>query len=434
MAGGEWLAGEDSNLQHTAPKAVVLPLNYPPLGTSPPSLAERRPGCLECQSRARPPVRPSTLVKRGMPSDTKLSAIVLAAGEGTRMRSKRPKPLHRLCGRPMVLHVLDALVELDLDRAVVVVGHGASRVTKAVGEQAPHGLHIDFVEQRVQRGTGDAVLVGLSAFPDDDVDDGSDVIILPGDTPLLRPPTLAGLVRTHRETEAAATVLTAVVENPTGYGRIARDRNDRVSKIVEQADATGEELEIHEVNTSIYVFRRSVLAPALRRLTPDNSQGEFYLTDVAGVLHDAGYDVAAVVVGDSMEAAGVNDRQQLAIAEAELRDRINERWMHRGVTMVDPEATYVDSTVVLATDVVLYPGTHLQGATVVEAGAELGPNTQLSDSRVGAGAIVTATIGHNAEIGADARVGPWAYLSPGSTIPPGTVTGAGYGSGAVTPP
>lgn len=381
-----------------------------------------------------------------MPSNAKLSAVVLAAGEGTRMRSERPKPLHRLCGRPMVLHVLYALAELDLDRAVVVVGHGASRVTKAVGEQPPPGLQIDFVDQRVQRGTGDAVMVALSAFPDDpiegdpdrtdvagsgpagdDPDDG-DIIVLPGDTPLLRPPTLAAVVRAHRAAGAAATVLTAVLDNPAGYGRVTRDRNGRVSRIVEHSDATAEELEIGEVNTSIYVFRRSVLAPALRRLTPDNSQGEYYLTDVVGVLHDAGYEVISMVVEDSMEVAGVNDRHQLAVAEAELRDRINERWMRKGVTMVDPEATYVDSTVDLAPDVVLYPGTHLQGETTVEAGAELGPNTQLADSRVGVGAVVTATIGRNAEIGADARVGPWAYLAPGTRIPPAMVTGAGYGS------
>jgi bifunctional UDP-N-acetylglucosamine pyrophosphorylase/glucosamine-1-phosphate N-acetyltransferase len=365
-----------------------------------------------------------------MSADSRLSAVVLAAGEGTRMKSERPKPLHRLCGRPMVLHVLHALAELDLTRAVVVVGHGAARVTKAVGEQPPAGLHIDFVEQRVQRGTGDAVAVALTAFPDDADDDGDDdILVLPGDTPLLRPPTLAALVRTHRRAEAAATVLTARLAEPAGYGRVARDRNERVARIVEHADASEEELAIDEVNTSIYVFRRSLLAPSLRRLTPDNSQGEYYLTDVIAVLHDAGYPVVSMVVEDSMEAAGVNDRHQLSVAEAELRARINERWMRRGVTMVDPEATYVDSTVELAADVVLYPGTQLQGETVVAAGAELGPNTQLADCRVGPGAVVTATVGRNAEIGAEARVGPWAWLAPGTRIDDGAVTGAGFGSG-----
>lgn len=328
----------------------------------------------------------------------------------------------------MVQHVLYALAELDVERAVLVVGHGASRVTKAVSEQPPPGLHIDFVEQSVQRGTGDAVQVALTAFPDDGTDD-DDIIVLPGDTPLLRPPTLAALVRTHRRAEAAATVLTAKLAEPAGYGRVTRDKNGMVSRIVEHSDANDEELKIDEVNTSIYVFRRSVLAPSLRRLTPDNSQGEYYLTDVISVLHDAGYPVVSMVVDDPMEAAGVNDRHQLSVAEAELRARINERWMRRGVTMVDPEATYVDSSVELSRDVVLYPGTQLQGETVVESGAELGPYTQLADCRVGPGAVVSATVGRNAVIGADAQVGPWAYLAPGTNIEDGRVTGAGFGGG-----
>jgi bifunctional UDP-N-acetylglucosamine pyrophosphorylase/glucosamine-1-phosphate N-acetyltransferase len=328
----------------------------------------------------------------------------------------------------MVVHVLYALAELELDRAVVVVGHGAPWVIKSVGEQAPPNLQVDFVEQRVQRGTGDAVLVALSAFPDDG--DESDIVVLPGDTPLLRPPTLAALVREHRRADVAATVLTARLSNPHGYGRIVRDRNDMVARIVEQGDATEDELEVDEVNTSIYVFRKSVLAPALRRLSPDNSQGEYYLTDAIGVLHDAGYAVTSQVIEDPMEAAGVNDRHQLAVAEAELRDRINERWMRRGVTMVDPEATYVDTTVELSEDVVLYPGTHLQGGTTVAPGAELGPNTQLADCTVGAHAVVTATIGRNCDIGADAQVGPWAYLPPGTKVAPGSVTGPCFTGGA----
>jgi bifunctional UDP-N-acetylglucosamine pyrophosphorylase/glucosamine-1-phosphate N-acetyltransferase len=362
-------------------------------------------------------------------SSLSLSAVVLAAGEGTRMRSERPKPLHRLCGRPMVLHVLHALAELELERAVVVVGHGGAWVTKALGDQPPPGLHLDFVEQEVQRGTGDAVLVALTAFPDDDADDG-DVVILPGDTPLLRPPTLALLVRAHRRAEAAATILTARLANPGGYGRVVRDKGGRVARIVEHAEATEAELAVDEINTSIYVFRRSVLAPALRRLSPDNAQGEYYLTDTIGVLHDAGYVVESLVVEDPMEAAGVNDRQQLAVAEAELRDRINERWMRRGVTMVDPEQTYVDTTVELSADVVLYPGTHLQGSTVVATGAELGPNTQLSDCTVGPHAVVTATIGRNASVGADAQVGPWAYLPPGTKVAAGAVTGPCFTGGS----
>jgi bifunctional UDP-N-acetylglucosamine pyrophosphorylase/glucosamine-1-phosphate N-acetyltransferase len=345
------------------------------------------------------------------------------------MRSDRPKPLHRLCGRPMVLHVLDALGELRLDRAVVVVGHGAERVTKALAAQSPPEFELEFVEQTVQRGTGDAVSVGLTAFPDDDVDDGGDIVVLPGDTPLLRPATLAALITRHRETDSAATVLTARLANPTGYGRVVRSRDGRVARIVEEADATEEERQVDEINTSIYVFRRSVLAPALRRLSPDNVQGEYYLTDTIGVLHSAGYPVSSVMVDDPMEAAGVNDRAQLAVAEAELRDRINERWMRRGVTMLDPEHTYLDATVTLGRDVTLFPGVLLQGQTVVGAGAEIGPGCQLIDSVVGEGAVLTFTVARDAEVGAGAHVGPWATLVPGSRISGGMVTGACFTSG-----
>jgi bifunctional UDP-N-acetylglucosamine pyrophosphorylase/glucosamine-1-phosphate N-acetyltransferase len=357
-----------------------------------------------------------------------LSAVVLAAGEGTRMRSSRPKPLHLLCGRPMVLHVLDALAEREVERVVVVVGHMAERVTKTLLENAPPALAIEFVEQRVQRGTGDAVSVALTAFPDDDLDDG-DIVVLPGDTPLLRPPTLAALVRHHRRADAAAAILTARIPDPTGYGRIVRDKNDRVASIVEEGDAPDQEGAIDEVNTSIYCFRRSLLAPALRRLSPENSQGEYYLTDTVGVLHDAGYTIVSLVMEDPMEAAGVNDRAQLATAEAELRDRTNERWMRRGVTMLDPERTYIDASVQLAHDVTLFPGTMLQGTTVVGAGAEIGPDARLVDCVVGERAVVEQTVARQAEIGDDSRVGPFAYLAPGARVAPGSVTGPFFAAG-----
>src|SRR5262245_30619099 len=243
-----------------------------------------------------------------------LSALVLAAGEGTRMRSARPKPLHLLCGRAMLLYVLDALSGSSIDRAIVVVGHGAERVTKKLQEDGPD-LLLDFVEQHDQRGTGDAVAVGLPGVSDD-LDEG-DVLVLPGDTPLLRAETITELVETHRSSEAAATLLTAVLDDPTGYGRVVRGKDDRVRMIVEEADAMPEERAINEVNTSIYCFRQSLLAPALRRLSPENAQGEYYLTDVIEVLYDAGYPVVSMVASDPIETVGVNDRVQLAQAEAE---------------------------------------------------------------------------------------------------------------------
>jgi len=357
-----------------------------------------------------------------------LSAVVLAAGEGTRMRSSRPKPLHLLCGRPLVLHVLDALAGLELERAVVVVGHGAERVTKTVHELARPGLLLDFVEQHVQRGTGDAVSVALTAFPDDDEGDG-DILVLPGDAPLLRPSTLAALVEAHRAEDVAATLLTAVLDDPTGYGRVIRDpKSRRVARVVEQLDALERELAVTEVNTSIYCFRRSVLAPALRRLSPSNSQGEYYLTDAVGVLRDAGYGITSLQVADPMEATGVNDRAQLAVAEAELRDRTAARWMRQGVTMLDPERTYIDATVVLEPDVSLFPGTILQGGTVVGRGAEIGPDVRLVDCIVGPGAVVEQTVARSAEIGAGAVVGPFAHLGPGSRVAEGAVTGPFFSS------
>ncbi len=358
-----------------------------------------------------------------------VSAIVLAAGEGTRMRSTRPKPLHMICGRGMVMHVIHALESLDVDRTVVVVGHGAERVTKKVHEQAPNWANVSFVEQRVQRGTGDAALVGLSAFPGDDLDDESTVLILPGDTPLLRPDTIDELVATHVANGYAATLLTSVMEDPTGYGRVIRaatKKGDaRVMRIVEQRDASTEELAVVEVNTSIYAFRRDLLGPALRRLSPDNSQGEYYLTDVIGALAGMGHRIGAVQA-PLAETAGVNDRWQLALAERELRARTNRHWLLNGVTMLDPRQTFIDVTVQLGRDVTLYPGTILQGRTVVGHGCEIGPDTRLIDSVVGIDCIVENSVGRDAEIGSGAHVGPYAHLPSGSSVASGQNTGAFY--------
>jgi bifunctional UDP-N-acetylglucosamine pyrophosphorylase / glucosamine-1-phosphate N-acetyltransferase len=359
-------------------------------------------------------------------TDQPISAIVLAAGEGTRMRSQRPKPLHLVCGRPMIMHVLHALSGIATHRTVVVVGHGAERVTKKVQEQSPVDLHVTFVEQRVQRGTGDAVMVGLTAFPDDDLDDTSTIVVLPGDTPLLRKETLDGLVAFHEQSGAGATILTARLDDPTGYGRVVRGRNDRVERVVEQRDATDEELAIDEVNTSIYCFRRDLLGPALRRLSPDNSQGEYYLTDVVGVLASTGHAVGAFTIDDPSEVQGVNDRAQLAEAEAELRRRTNRRFLLAGVTMLDPAQTFIDVTVELGRDVTLYPGTMLQGRTIVGDGCDIGPDARLVDCVVGAGSVVENCVAHDAEIGEGARVGPYAWLAPGSAVAAGVRTGAFY--------
>jgi bifunctional UDP-N-acetylglucosamine pyrophosphorylase/glucosamine-1-phosphate N-acetyltransferase len=351
-----------------------------------------------------------------------VSAVVLAAGEGTRMRSATPKVLHPLCGRPMLLHVLDALELLPLERIVVVVGHAAEHVTKTLQEQLTGDIPVEFVEQARRRGTGDAVSVALTAHAfDHDLED--DLIVVAGDVPLLRAETLARLATEHRRADAAASLLTARVPDPTGYGRVIRDAEGRVDRIVEQADAEPDELAIDEVNPSIYCFRRGLLAPALRRLSPENAQGEYYLTDVVAVLRQAGHVVLAVEADDPTDAFGVNDRAQLAEAEAELRARINHRWMREGVGMTDPARTYLDTTVQLAPDVQLLPGTMLTGRTVVGRGSVIGPDTELVDTVVGEGATVRQTVARDSEIGDGATVGPYVSLRPGTRLAAGAHVG-----------
>ncbi len=342
------------------------------------------------------------------------------------MRSTRPKPLHLICGRPMVMHVIHALAQVDVERTVVVVGHGAERVTKKVQEQAPSSANVTFVEQIEQRGTGHAAIVGLTAFPEDDLDDTSTIVVLPGDAPLLQASTIEELVGTHEASGQAATLLTARMADPTGYGRIIRAKDGRVLGIVEQRDGTPAQLAIDEVCTSIYAFRRDLLGPSLRRISTDNAQSEYYLTDVIGVLAGMGHRIGTVVADEPAETQGVNDRWQLALAERELRARTNRRWLLNGVTMLDPRQTFIDVTVTLGRDVTLFPGTMLQGRTIVGDGAEIGPDSRIVDCVVGAGATIENSVARDAEIGPGARVGPYAALGPGSHVASGSATGPFY--------
>jgi bifunctional UDP-N-acetylglucosamine pyrophosphorylase/glucosamine-1-phosphate N-acetyltransferase len=354
-----------------------------------------------------------------------VSVIVLAAGEGTRMRSTRPKPLHMMCGRAMVMHVIAALERLQPARTALVVGHGAEQVTKKVQEQAPAWAEVVFVEQVTRRGTGDAAAAGMSALAGDDYDDDSIVVVLPGDTPLLRAETLDELVATHVANGNAATLLTSVMDDPTGYGRVIRKSDGRVLRIVEQRDASPDELDVAEVCTSIYAFRRDLLGPALRNLGTDNSQGELYLTDVVEGLAGMGYRIGCVQA-PAEETQGVNDRWQLALAERELRARTNRRWLLNGVTMLDPRQTFIDVTVRLGRDVTIYPGSILQGHTVIGDGCEIGPDTRLDDCIVGVECTVEHTVGRDAEIGDRSVVGPYAYIGPGCSVAGGSITGAFY--------
>jgi bifunctional UDP-N-acetylglucosamine pyrophosphorylase/glucosamine-1-phosphate N-acetyltransferase len=337
------------------------------------------------------------------------------------MRSSRPKPLHLLCGRPMVLHVLDAAAGEDVAGTVVVVGHGAIWVEKALHERARADQRLTFVEQSEQLGTGHAVAVALPAVLERLGGTEGDVLILPGDTPLLRRATLSALLADHRESQAALTVLTAHVADPSGYGRVVRAKDGSVARIVEERDASPEERAIDEVNTAIMVVRADLLGPVLRRVGRHNAQNEYYLTDVAAELRAAGHLTRAHVVADAAEAVGVNDRAQLAQAEAVLRARINERWMQRGVTMWDPAHTYVDADVALAPDVSLLPGTMLRGRTTVGAGAQVGPHALLTDTEVGERAVVGPVVATAAHVGADAVVGPYVVLHAGARVGEGEV-------------
>lgn len=340
-----------------------------------------------------------------------VSAIVMAAGQGTRMMSPLPKPLHSAAGRSILLWVLGSLAETGSKRNVVVVGHGASTVVDHVHAASP-SVPVTFVEQMSQRGTGDAVIVGLSGAPDD-VDGLADILVLPGDLPLLSPSTMNAFVEFHQASDAACSLLTAEVDDPTGLGRIIRNARGEVERIVEHRDATDEEREVHEINTSVYCFRQSLLAPALRRVTPDNAQGEFYLTDVVEVLRDAGHPVGAMVMNDPVESLGVNDRSQLAIAERELRRRINQRWMRSGVGMPDPDAVWIDADVRLGTDATVMPGTSLLGSTQVGEGAVVGPHSTLIDCVIGSDARVPHAHGTGATVAAEAVVAPFSTLTEG---------------------
>ena len=325
------------------------------------------------------------------------------------MRSTRPKPLHLICGRPMVMHVIHALQTVKPDRMVVVVGHGGDRVSAKVSAQSPEWAHVNFVEQQQQNGTGHATLIGLSTFTGDDLDDTSTVIVMPGDTPLLRAETIEALVASHESSGNAATVLTAIVDNPHGYGRIVRGRDARVMQIVEQRDAAPEQAEINEINTGIMAFRRNLLGPALRRVSNNNSQDEYYLTDTVEILAAMGHRVGSHTA-DAAETAGVNDRWQLAHAERELRARTNRYWLLNGVTMFDPRQTFIDVTVEIGQDVTLLPGTILQGRTRIGDRCEIGPNTRLVDTVVEAGAHIQYSVCEQTSVAADAIVGPFVHL------------------------
>jgi bifunctional UDP-N-acetylglucosamine pyrophosphorylase / glucosamine-1-phosphate N-acetyltransferase len=345
------------------------------------------------------------------------AVVVLAAGEGTRMKSSVPKVLHEMAGRTLIGHAVAAAQALQPEHLVVVVGHGRELVAEHLAATAPAAT---IVVQDRQLGTGHAVACALDALPEIE----GVVVVTYGDVPLLSPDTVTDLVARHVDDTNAVTVLTAEVADPTGYGRIVRDADGGVLGIVEQKDATPDVLEVREINSGIYAFDAAVLRACLARLTTDNAQGELYLTDVLGMARTDGRRVGAHQTHDTWQTEGVNDRVQLAALHRELNRRVIERWMRAGVTVVDPATAWVDVTVQLGRDVVLRPGVQLHGATTVGDGAEIGPDSTLLDCVVGADARVVRTHARQAEIGPECQVGPWTYFRPGTRLERGAKAGA----------
>lgn len=337
----------------------------------------------------------------------RISVVVLAAGEGKRLRSKLPKVLHRAAGKPLLVHALSAAQGLDPAELIVVASKRRDEIAAAVSE---FGLSPTFVVQDPPRGTGDAVKVAL-----DEVPDGAIVVVTNGDLPLLSTASLAGLLEAKRKGNAIASMLTTEATATSDFGRVIRSADGTVERIVEVRDATPEELEITEVNVGVYAFDVEPLRWSIEALKPDNSQGEYYLTDVIGSLRAEGAVIAAHSIGWG-ETLGVNDRSQLADVTRGLYQRKIEELLSNGVTITDPATTYVDDQVVVESDVTLLPGTFLEGSTHVSSGAEVGPNTRVVDSRIGAGAVVTYSVVRDSEVGEGASVGPFASLRPGTRL------------------
>ena len=365
------------------------------------------------------------------------AVIVLAAGEGTRMKSRTPKVLHEIGGRPLVGHAVAAAAGLDPVSMVVVVGHGRDAVTDYLDALADQlGRPVATAVQHEQKGTGHAVECALDQV---DVGPGT-VVVTYGDVPLLTEQTLRALVDEHARTGSAVTLLTAHLDDPSGYGRVVRDADGVVESIVEHRDATDEQRALTEVNSGIYAFDREALGQYLERLDAANDQGELYLTDVIGLARQDGRRVSSVTTDDTWQTEGVNDRVQLAALGAELNRRVLTAWMTAGVTVVDPTSTWVDVTVALEPDVTLLPGVHLAGTTTVARDATIGPDTTVRDTVVEVGASVVRSHVTGARIGPGATVGPFTFLRPGADLADQSkvgafveVKGASVGAGSKVP-
>ena len=343
----------------------------------------------------------------------KWTAVVLAAGKGTRMKSNLPKVLHPVMGKPMVLHVVDKSYQAGAENVLAIVGFGSESVEAVLTGKAR------VVEQKEQLGTGHAVQQCIPALENYQ----GDVMILCGDTPLLRVETLSDLMDKHQKSGASATVLTALLDNPMGYGRILRSDSGQVLGIVEEKDATEVQRKVQEINTGIYCFKSLDLVEALKSLTNDNAQGEYYLTDTLAYLNKVDKPVGAQILLDEDESLGVNSRVQLAQAEQILRQRKNIELMENGVTLMDPATTYVDEDVEVGPDTVIYPSTWLEGQTQIGSNCEIGPNSRLKNTKIGDSVNIQFTYGHDCIIEDEVAVGPYVHLRPGTHLKKGVKVG-----------
>lgn len=333
-------------------------------------------------------------------------AIILAAGQGSRMKSKKYKVLHELAGKSMVDHVLTQVETLAPTQVVTIVGYGAESVKEALGDRTAYAL------QAEQLGTGHAVLQADALLADKD---GTTLVIC-GDTPLLQASTLAALFETHESTGAKATVLTAEAPNPFSYGRIIRDEAGNVKKIVEERDATDEERQVTEINTGTFCFDNQALFDTLKKVGNDNDQGEYYLPDVIGLLQQQGEKVAAYQMADFDESIGVNDRVALAKATETMRQRINHQHMVNGVTFVNPAATYIDAEVEIGNDTLIEAGVTLRGRTKIGSNCVIGANSEIVESVIADNVVVTSSMIEHATIAAGVDVGPYAHIRPNSDL------------------
>ena len=344
------------------------------------------------------------------------TVIILAAGDGTRMKSSQAKVLHSVAGRSLLGHVLAAVAHLNPAQIRVVVGANRAGVEAHIAEIAPSA---STVYQEKRGGTGHATQLALVG-----ITPSGTVLVLAGDTPMLTGQSLAAFLDAHSAGKFAASVLTAEHPDPSGYGRIIRDVNDELLRIVEERDASEDEKFIFEINSGVYAFDGAKLAGAIGQITDSNSQGELYLTDAIGILKNAGESIAAIMLEDFTEILGVNDRVQLAESAALLRDRINDHWMREGVTIIDPTTTWIDATATLAKDVTLHPGSAILGLTTIASGAVIGPRTTLTNCVVKEGASVLESIATDTVIGEASTVGPFTYLRSGTVLGDSTKAGA----------